>query len=72
MIEINGAIIILLQSIVQGRKFSVYSSIGISVYERQKNLWNICLKLFIASYNRQLSVDIKMKSYKIKTSIVSH
>ena len=28
-------------------------------------------KLFIASYYRQLSADIKMKTYKIKTSFVS-
>ena len=27
--------------------------------------------LFIASYYRQLSADIKMKNFKIKTSVVS-
>ena len=29
-------------------------------------------QLFIASYHRQLSVDIKMKNHNIKTSFVSH
>ena len=41
------------------------------------NLNNVCVvysftKLVIASFYRQLSVDIKKKKYKIKTSFVSH
>ena len=36
-----------------------------------KNSDTFLKKFFIASYNRQLSADINMKSYKIKTSFVS-
>ena len=36
-----------------------------------ENMW-IRYDLFIASYYRQLSTDIKIDNYKIKTSLVIH
>ena len=36
-----------------------------------KMCYNEVMKFLIASYYRQLSADVKMKSFDIKTSIVS-